>query len=255
MKQEWKKYTEEDHAVWKILFERQLQNLQGKAWDEYLNSISLAGLTAEEVPDFYQVELALSKQTGWEIEVVPGIISVDEFLRLLARKRFCSSTWLRSRAQLDYLEEPDMFHDIFGHIPLLINKSYSDFVVAFARLGLHYLHHPQAVMLLERLYWFTIEFGMMRSNGKLQIYGAGILSSFGESKHVFGKDILLRPFTAEAVLLTPFRNNEIQKQYFVVEEINDLWNCLPEVKRLLDAFVVGELDEDVFCFQEQLGTV
>ncbi|MBI3510052.1 MAG: phenylalanine-4-hydroxylase [Bacteroidetes bacterium] len=254
MKQEWNKYTIEDHEVWKLLFERQVKNLQNKAWSEYLRCIPLAGLKADTVPDFGIVEHYLAKKTKWEIEVVKGIIPVQEFLELLAKKKFCSSTWLRKRHQLDYLEEPDMFHDTFGHLPLLANEKYAKFVQDFAVMGLKFCSNEKAVMLLERLYWFTIEFGLMKDNSQLRIYGAGILSSFGESKHIYSDKVELKKFSIRDVLLQPFHNNEVQNLYFVVEDMNDLWNCIPETEKMLSDFVNRKIPEEQFHFGEQLGS-
>ena len=255
MKQNWKNYSTEDHAVWKILFERQVQNLQNKAWTEYLKCIPEVGIKNSLVPDFSIVEKELKKSTQWEIEVVKGIIPVDEFFQLLSGKRFCSSTWLRGRHQLDYLEEPDMFHDTFGHIPLLANSDYANFVKRFAELGLKFCSNEKALLLLERMYWFTIEFGLMKENSQLKIYGAGILSSFGESNHVFSDKVELRKFTVEDVFLQPFHNNEVQNIYFVVEDINELWNSLEEMEVFLIGFVSGKMKEEEFQFEKQLGSV
>ncbi len=255
MKQHWNNYTTEDHEVWKILFERQVGNLQDKAWSNYLECIPAVGIGNHLVPDFSIVENHLGKSTQWKIEVVKGIIPVDDFFRLLAKKRFCSSTWLRGRHQLDYLEEPDMFHDTFGHIPLLADSNYADFVKRFAELGLKFCKHEKALLLLERMYWFTIEFGLMKENSQLKIYGAGILSSFGESNHVFSDKVELRKFSVEDVFLQPFHNNEVQNIYFVVEEINDLWNCLGEMENFLNDFVNGKMNGEEFLFEQQLGSV
>ena len=127
MIQQYDKYKQEDHEVWKILFERQVENLQDKASSMYIDCIKNMSsvLNAKQIPDFRKLDDFLLAKTGWSIEVVKGLIPVDDFFELLSNKRFPSSTWLRSRAQLDYLEEPDMFHDIFGHVPLLINEEYS----------------------------------------------------------------------------------------------------------------------------------
>ncbi|CAN5138288.1 hypothetical protein BH09BAC5_BH09BAC5_21540 [soil metagenome] len=255
MKQHWKNYTAEDHAVWKLLFERQVSNLLDKAWSVYNNCIPEIGIKADYVPDFEIVEHELEKSTQWKIEVVKGIIPVGDFFHLLSNKRFCSSTWLRGRHQLDYLEEPDMFHDTFGHLPLLANKEYSDFVKRFADLGLKFIHNEKAVLLLERMYWFTIEFGMMMENLQLKIYGAGILSSFGESNHVFSDKVELRKFSVEDVFLQPFHNNEVQNIYFVVENMQELWNCLPEMESFLNDFVNGKMETEDFQFEKQLGSV
>jgi phenylalanine-4-hydroxylase len=255
MKQNWNNYTTEDHTVWNLLFDRQVQNLQNKAWSAYLNCIPAVGIKNNLVPDFATIENELGKSTSWKIEVVKGIIPVDEFFQLLSNQRFCSSTWLRGRHQLDYLEEPDMFHDTFGHIPLLADKSYAEFVKRFAELGLKYCKHPEALLLLERMYWFTIEFGLMKENYQLKIYGAGILSSFGESHHVFSDKVELRKFSVEDVFLQPFHNNEVQNIYFVVEEMDELWNCLPEMEQFLEDFITGKMAEEDFQFEKQIGSV
>lgn len=255
MKQEWQQYMPDDHEVWNILFERQLKNLADKAWSSYLTCVPAAGLTATAVPDFRIVDAQLAQHTGWKIEVVKGIIPVDQFLELLAQKRFCSSTWLRKRHQLDYLEEPDMFHDTFGHLPLLIDRDYADFVERFAALGLRHRYDETALLLLERLYWFTIEFGLLRENGALKIYGAGILSSFGESNHVFGKTVTLPSFDIAEVLRTPFRNNEVQQLYFVVNDLRDLWNCLDAAEQFILEVRDGKIDRETLRLQEQMGSV
>jgi phenylalanine-4-hydroxylase len=137
MIQQYDKYKQEDHAVWKILFDRQVDNLQDKASSMYMNSLNTMStvLNAKQIPDFRRLDDFLLAKTGWSIEVVKGLIPVDDFFELLSNKRFPSSTWLRSRAQLDYLEEPDMFHDIFGHVPLLINEEYSDLMHQIGKLS------------------------------------------------------------------------------------------------------------------------
>ncbi len=255
MQQNWNNYTKEDHTVWNLLFERQLINLGDKAWSSYLECIPKIGLDSKQVPEFSLIEKELEKSTNWKIEVVKGIIPVGDFFHLLNDKRFCSSTWLRGRHQLDYLEEPDMFHDTFGHLPLLANEKYADFVKQFAALGLKYLNNEKAILLLERMYWFTIEFGMMMENSMLKIYGAGILSSFGESKHVFTDNIELRKFSVDDVFLQPFHNNEVQHIYFVVEDMNELWNCLPEMEQFLNDFIAGKMANEDFQFEKQIGSV
>lgn len=233
LEQHWERYTREDHDVWKILFERQIANLQDKAWTSYLECVNRAGLTRNEVPRFTDIDRRLLDLTGWQVEVVKGIIPVKDFIQLLHARQFCSSTWLRQRHQLDYIEEPDMFHDTFGHIPLLADRTYSAFVSKFAELGMKFIDDAVLLRLLSRIYWFTIEFGLMRENGGLRIYGAGIISSFGESKHVYTDGVKLRPFDIREVLRTPFRTDEMQHLYYVVDDMSDLWNCLVEAERFL----------------------
>jgi len=184
MRQQYEKYTAEDLNVWNILFQRQAENLQDKASKDYLFALEEMKpvLSPEFLPKFEDINTWFETKTDWQIECVPGLIPVDEFFELLAEKKFPSSTWLRSLEKLDYLEEPDMFHDIFGHVPLLSQPEYSEFIHQLGKLGKIWIRDKERLLMLQRLYWFTIEFGLIRENDDLRIYGAGILSSFGESK-------------------------------------------------------------------------
>ncbi|MCA6363118.1 MAG: phenylalanine 4-monooxygenase [Bacteroidetes bacterium] len=255
MIQHWNRYTRDDHEVWEILFTRQLASLQDKACREYLECINQSALKAGEVPDFSVLSPHLNAATGWEVEVVKGIIPVTEFMELLALRRFCSSTWLRQRHQLDYLEEPDMFHDIFGHIPLFYHGEYADFACRFGQLGLRWKHDATALALLERLYWFTIEFGLIREAGEVRIYGAGLLSSFGETNYVMhDAQVKRHDFSVQAVLSMPFRNDAIQTDYFVLESWAQLWNCLPETEAFLRDVAAGKIAKESLRLHEQKGS-
>jgi phenylalanine-4-hydroxylase len=190
MEQIMQNYTDEDFKVWKILFNRQIENLKTRSANEYLSALDEMNeyLNADEIPDFSKLNYWLKNKTGWQIEVVEGLIPVDDFFDLLSEKKFCSSTWLRSESQLDYLEEPDMFHDIFGHVPLLANEVFSEYLHRFGKIGNHYRNDKEILLQLERLYWYTIEFGLINTSGKKndnKVYGAGIISSFGETNRIF----------------------------------------------------------------------
>ncbi|TND07466.1 MAG: phenylalanine-4-hydroxylase [Bacteroidetes bacterium] len=241
--QEYDKYTNDDHDVWRILFERQTANLRDKVWSRFYACLELTDINSYGVPDFRQLNPRLTGLTGWDIRVVKGIIPVDEFIRLLYRRHFCSSTWLRRRDQLDYLEEPDMFHDTFGHIPLLADKQYADFVYRFAELGMKHIHDEKALVLLDRFYWFTIEFGLMKENGALRIYGAGLISSFGEANHVYTDAIELRPFDVQEIMQTPFRNDQVQNLYFVVQDMRDLWASIDEAEKIIECILIGKKEK------------
>ena len=167
MKQDFESYNREDFAVWKVLFERQELNLQDKACDEYMLALDRMKpvLNSGAPPNFEEINTWFQQSTGWEIHCVPGLIPVEDFFQLLAKKKFCSSTWLRTMNQLDYLEEPDMFHDIFGHVPLLSDPIFSDFAQEFGKLGCTVLNDPEKIIMLQRLYWFTIEFGLIQTRG------------------------------------------------------------------------------------------
>jgi len=163
MKQEYKLYKEEDQLVWKMLFERQVENLQDKSCKAYLSCLEIIKgvLNSKQIPDFKRMNAKLTESTGWSIEVVPGLIPVEDFFRLLAQRKFSASTWVRKMDQLDYLEEPDMFHDVFGHIPLLAEPKFAQFMKDFGDLGVEFIDDEEVVIQLQRLYWFTIEFGLI----------------------------------------------------------------------------------------------
>lgn len=235
MIQQYDKYKQEDHQVWKILFERQVENLQDKASSMYidcLNNMSSV-LNAKHIPDFRKLDDFLLAKTGWSIEVVKGLIPVDDFFELLSNKRFPSSTWLRSRAQLDYLEEPDMFHDIFGHVPLLIHEEYSDLMHQIGKLSKTRKYDKEFVRIMERFYWFTIEFGLIQEKGQRKIYGAGIISSFGESKAIYSPDVRVRPFSIYEVVNHDFTKSEMQQEYFEVDSIAQIRDDLSYFENMI----------------------
>ncbi len=228
MKQEFEKYTQEDKDVWKILFDRQFDNLQGKASTHYLNALDSMKevLNPEIMPNFKDINKWFESSTGWEIYCVPGLIPVDEFFILLSEKKFPSSTWLRSMEKLDYLEEPDMFHDVFGHIPLLCNPIFSDFIHEFGKLGKRLIHDEEKLVMLQRLYWFTIEFGLIQEKEEIKIYGAGIMSSFGEAISSLKPETEKKKFEINEVLNMEFITTEMQSFYFVIESLEELFKSI-----------------------------
>lgn len=228
-------YTAEDALVWKTLFERQSQNLLDKGAESYLEALNnmQSVLNADSVPYFEDINAWFAKNTGWQIEVVPGLIEVERFFKLLAQKKFCSSTWLRSQKNLDYIEEPDMFHDIFGHIPLLSNPVFSDYVYEFGKLGLKYIDDKERLVQLQRLYWFTIEFGVIAEKDKIKSYGAGIISSFGETNQIHRHEATFLPFDIHAILNKSFHTDEMQTEYFVIDSLEQLFQSLEIVQKEL----------------------
>jgi len=224
MKQEYNLYKEEDQLVWKTLFERQVENLQDKSCTEYLSCLEIMKgvLNAKQIPNFNLMNSKLTESTGWSIEVVPGLIPVEDFFRLLAQRKFSASTWVRKMNQLDYLEEPDMFHDVFGHTPLLADPKFAQFMKDFGDLGVEFIDDEKVVIQLQRLYWFTIEFGLIYENG-LKVYGAGICSSFGETIHSLSTDVEVIPFDLERVINTEFKTDVVQTLYFELESFDQLF--------------------------------
>lgn len=241
MKQQFENYTKEDFLVWKTLFERQQENLKDKSCTEYLDCLEAMKevLNADTIPNFNELNKVLKTKTGWTVEVVPGLIPVDEFFVLLSQQKFCSSTWLRKMKQLDYLEEPDMFHDIFGHIPLFMDKQFANFAKKMGDLGVKYANSEEVLIELQRIYWFTIEFGVVEQSG-LKLYGAGIMSSFGESNFVYTDEPEIVPFNLQEVISTSFCNSEIQTKYFSLASFDELFCAMDEYELLLSAKHLAE---------------
>jgi len=231
MKQEYNKYNNEDFEIWKLLFERQMSNLVGKAHPYYFDCIKQLDhvLKAESIPDFNDLNHELMKGQGWSIEVVPGLIPVKDFFRFLSVKRFCSSTWMRKRHELEYLEEPDMFHDIFGHIPLLMNEDYSDFTQEIGALGLKHWDNEDIVKQLQRLYWYTIEFGLIKEKGETKIYGAGIISSSAETDHVYQEGVNHHPYDIDICRKRDFIIPEVQVDYYAISSFSELYSTLSQL--------------------------
>lgn len=224
--QRWDRYTKEDHAIWGTLFERQLGTLKGHVAQEYLDGLEALGIGPEGVPNFDRMNARLRKITGWEVVAVPGLIPSKPFFQMLANRQFPAGTFIRSREQLDYLEEPDIFHDVFGHVPLLTNHAYADYMNEYGRVGLAGMER-KAVKFLARLNWYTIEFGLIRKPEGVRIYGAGIVSSYGEAKYVAGDNSAHElAFDLERVLRTGYYIDDFQATYFVIDRFEDLFDLL-----------------------------
>ncbi len=234
MKQDYAAYTEEDFEVWKILFERQIVNLPKAASKAYLDGIQEIDFSADRIADFEDVNKRLANTTGWAIQVVPGLIDDDLFFGLMNNRRFCSSTWLRRMDQLDYLEEPDMFHDAFAHMPMLTNQPYVDFLEKLSGIALKHIDNKWAIQLLSRIYWFTVEFGLIRENGELRIYGAGILSSAGETKFSLSDAPLHIDYDVRRIMNTEYWKDKFQDKYFIIDSYEQLYQSLSEMESVLE---------------------
>lgn len=241
MKQIYSNYTQEDFEVWKILFDRQIKQFPTHASASYLEGLKIANFETGIIPDFKETNAILQETTGWQLAVVPGIVPDYTFFELMANKRFPATTWLRKMKELDYLEEPDMFHDVFAHVPLLTNQNFVNFLEALSKIGLEYVDNPHAIELLSRVYWFTIEFGLIQEEEGLRIYGAGILSSAGETAFSLSDEPPKHAFDVAHMLDTPYRKDQFQTQYFITESYEQLYESIPEIKRLLKEKVSGAL--------------
>ncbi len=220
--QEPERYSAQDHATWRTLFVRQTKLLKGRVVPDYYVGLEALGITGTGIPDFAEMNQVLKRATGWTVVAVPGLVPDEVFFAHLAARRFPAGYWIRSPEQLDYIEEPDVFHDVFGHVPLLMQPRYADYMAAYGRAGLAYAGHP-ALENLARLYWYTVEFGLMRTPAGLRIFGAGIASSAGESVYALESPQPLRvAFDCERVLRTRYEIDHYQGIYFVLSGYHDL---------------------------------
>jgi phenylalanine-4-hydroxylase len=220
--QGWENYTADEHAVWKTLFERQTKLLPGRACDEFVQGMQALPIGADHIPDFRRLSDVLTKQTGWQIVAVPGLVPDEVFFDHLANRRFPAGQFIRQRNQLDYLEEPDVFHDVFGHVPMLMNPVIADYIQAYGIGGLR-AQKLGVLPNLARVYWYTVEFGLVIQPEGLRIYGSGIVSSYTET--VFALDDAspnrIR-FDLERVMRTNYRIDDFQETYFVLHNLEEL---------------------------------
>jgi phenylalanine-4-hydroxylase len=220
--QSWDDYTPQQHALYARLYARQLGLVVGRACDEYLQSLQHLDMGAR-IPRFEQVSERLARATGWQIVAVPGLIPEDAFFRLLAQRRFPVTVWLRTPEEFDYIVEPDLFHDLFGHVPLLFDPVFADYMQAYGEGGLK-AQRRNALELLARLYWYTVEFGLIDTPRGLRVYGAGILSSPGELTRALADPQPLRiGFDLRRVLRTAYEIDDFQKAYFVIDGFAQLF--------------------------------
>ncbi|NBA85055.1 phenylalanine 4-monooxygenase [Emticicia sp. CRIBPO] len=235
MTQSYDTYTSHDHAVWKTLFDRQVDQLKTLACKSYLEGLKRIGFKSETIPDFEkETSPVLKASTGWQVVVVKGLVSEAEFFQLMSRKLFPSSRWLRRMDQLDYLEEPDMFHDTFGHLPLLTNADFCSFLLKLSDIALIYIESPEAIELVKRLYWFTVEFGLIKEDHQIKAYGGGLISSIGECDYAIHSHLPERiDFNLFKILDTPVKIDEYQKQYFVIDSFEQLFQSLGDFESIL----------------------
>ncbi|MES2430210.1 MAG: phenylalanine 4-monooxygenase [Bacteroidota bacterium] len=237
LEQEYNKYTEEDFLVWKLLYQRQKVLLKNMASKEFFTGLDLMNFSDDKIADFNFVNKVLAQTTGWKIEVVPGLIPDKDFFELLAHKKFPSSTWLRKLENLDYLEEPDMFHDCFAHMPLLTEQFFVDYLQALSKLALKHIDDALAIELIGRIYWFTVEFGLIKETDGMRIYGAGILSSSGESIFCLSDKANRQPFNVKEILEKHYYKDHFQDRYYVIHSYKELFDAIPEIDRMIESAV------------------
>ena len=223
-------YTREDYKVWEILFNKRLENLQGIVAEEFLVALNDLNFKAEKIPNFVEINNILKNRTGWSIKTVPNISPPEEFFSFLSMKKFTATCWLRSIDQIDYLEEPDMFHDVFAHVPLLSNKDYTDFFKEMGEIAMSVIEDPKKLEKLQRIYWFTIEFGLIKKNNGFKVYGAGIISSDEESKNALSKKSKKCEFDVKKVMNHSFRIDIVQDTYYYINSFEQLTSSIAEIR-------------------------
>ena len=220
--QNWDAFTADDHAMWDQLFARQTGMLPGRAADAFLRGMDVLKLSKPGIPDYRELNAGLTAATGWQVVAVPGLVPDAVFFDHLANRRFPAGNFIRTPEQLDYLQEPDVFHDVFGHVPMLADPVFADYMVAYGRGGLRSVGFD-ALDHLARLYWYTVEFGLIRESGELRIYGAGIVSSYAESVFALDDPSPNRiEFDLTRVMRTEYRIDDFQQNYFVIPGLSEL---------------------------------
>ena len=218
-------YSAAENAVWHELITRQMPIVENRGCIEYIHGLEALKLSHEKIPQCPEISEVLRQHTGWQLQPVSALISFSHFFKLLSEKKFPAATFIRRREELDYLQEPDIFHEVFGHCPLLTNQAYADFTEMYGKLAL--TATPEDRVMLARLYWFTIEFGLIKQENGLRAYGGGILSSASETKYCIESTVPVRvPFDLSDVLRTPYRIDIIQPIYYVIDSFDILYQLI-----------------------------
>lgn len=251
--QDWESFTPAEHAVWDTLYERQMKLLPGRASAAFLRGLDALRLSERGIPNFEELSDRLEALTGWRVVAVPGLVPDDVFFDHMANRRFVAGNFIRRPDQLDYLQEPDVFHDVFGHVPMLADPVFADYLAAYGRGGLRALKLG-ALKQLARLYWYTVEFGLIEEADGLRIYGSGIVSSSAESVFALDSDSPNRiRFDMKRVMRTDYRIDDFQQSYFVIPSFEELLRqtvetdfaplydeILPLPSHPVDAIVAGD---------------
>lgn len=228
--QEYDRYDDEAHAVWRLLYERRMATLVETGSETFLSGMERIGLSSDRVPDLAEVNARLAARTGWSAVGVSGFIPAAQFFRCLERRRFPTTLKVRPREQLDYLPEPDIFHDVFGHVPLHADPVFGDFLQRFGVLAAHAKTGDETAG-MARLFWFTVEFGLIRERGRTRIYGSGLISSHADAANALGPSCDRRPFDVDAVMTQSFEIDRLQNVLFVVDSFDQLFEAVEEVQR------------------------
>ena len=245
--QSWNRYTAEDHAVWKKLFEKRMAELESTASDVFLNGAELIGLSPTHIPNLDDVNRRLNARTGWNAVPVGGFLPAKQFFASLARRRFPTTVTIRSMQSLDYVPEPDIFHDVFGHVPLHSDIVFADFLERFGKAAF-LATTDEEVEMMARLFWFTVEFGLIDDGRGPKIYGSGLISSAGDAANALGPTCNRRPFSLDAVVAQPFQIDRLQDTLFVVSSFDQLFEAVDKVATAMERTPgAREMQVDASC--------
>lgn len=242
-------YSDLENNTWRILYERQVQVIEDRACQEFIDGVEQINMPATRIPQLNEVTEALRSATGWSVTDVPAMITPEHFFELLSNKQFPAATFIRRYEELDYLQEPDIFHEYFGHCPMIVHQVFADFLQEYGKKALS--SDKKNRVLLARLFWFTVEFGLIRTSQGLRCYGGGILSSKNETIYAIESDTPKRtPFNLIDVLRTPYRVDQLQGVYFVIDSFDQLFKLLDQdidkaiqQSRALPEYELIEVDE------------
>jgi phenylalanine-4-hydroxylase len=232
IEQDWASYTPEQHATWAELVGRRMPQIETHACEEYQEGFHQIGLSVSQIPRLAEVNQRLRPRSGWNATPVSGFLPPGAFFAMLAARKFPTTTWLRSQESLAYIPEPDIFHDVFGHVPMHAHPVFADFLQHYGAVCAA-LTDKEALEKMGRLFWFTVEFGVIRQNGGYRLYGSGLISSQGESKYVIEGGPEIRPFDVHQVLNQEFSTSEMQPVLYAVESFDQIYEATREAERQL----------------------
>jgi phenylalanine-4-hydroxylase len=240
IRQDYDAYTEEQHAVWAELVGRMLPEIEKHAAQAYLDGFEIIGLQRDRLPNLDSISARLAPRTGWSSTPVSGFLPAPAFFEMLATRRFPTTTWLRSRESLEYTPEPDIFHDVFGHVPMHAHPVFADFLEHYGRVCAN-IDDAGVLEKLGRLFWYTVEFGLIREGEEVKIYGSGLISSHGECLNVMEGHCAVQEFSLDEVLRTPVKVDELHKLLFAVRSFDQIYEAMHEAERLA---MRGHLQEE-----------
>lgn len=233
IQQDYASYTAEQHGVWAELVGRVLPEVEKHAAREYLEGFQIIGLQRDRLPDLAAVSARLAPRTGWSSTPVSGFLPGPAFFEMLANRLFPTTTWLRSRDSLEYTPEPDIFHDVFGHVPMHAHKVFADFLEHYGRVCAG-IADETVLERLGRLFWYTVEFGVIRQGGEIKVYGSGVISSHGECRNVVNGSCAIHDFSLDEVLNTPVKVDELQKVLFAVHSFDQIYEAMHEAEQRVE---------------------